>query len=248
MDILISFDDTKKFCMLISAVIKPLRVRLPSASIEVISGCDLCRKLLSYIPGITDVTGQVSLSEYDKFYCFDDRISNLVKYKNIKCKEYVGYKMENNTIEFHKDELSSFFNCYCLKFDCSENILDSFFNIFGLNWNREGFNINYKPRSRSSNSRDGIAISNGNLRSFVKSNLFNNGEKLWHIPIRQDPLKCIDEVNKCSNIVTDNIFYAFLGSFLRKKVIFLVEDGCSFNPNIFDDTVIQNVSSQVLYD
>jgi len=248
MDILISFDDTKKFCMLISSVIKPLRNKIPNATIEVVSGCDFCRKLLSHIPGITNVTDQVSLGEYDSVYCFDDRISNLVKYKSIQCKKYIGYKIENNIIGFCGDMLDEFFKCYCLKSSCSSNVLNSFFNVFDIKWNREGFDVCYKPKSRSNDSRDGVAISNGNLRSFVKNNLFNNGEKLWHVPIRQDPLKCIDEVNKCSNIVTDNIFYAFIGSFLRKKIIFLVEDGCSFNPNIFDDTVIQQVSTQVLYD
>ncbi len=234
--------------MLISSVIKPLRARHPGVSIEIVSGCDLCRKLLSNISGITRVTSQVSLGEYDNIYCFDDRISNLVKYKNIKCKEYVGYKISDNQIGFCGHGLDIFFKCYCLKSNCNLNILESFFNIFDLKWNREGFDVGYKPKSRPSESRDGIAISNSNLRSFVKTNLFNNGEKLWHIPIRQDPLKCIDEVNKCSNIVTDNIFYAFIGSFLRKKIIFLVEDGCLFNPNVFDDTVIQRVSTQVLYD
>jgi hypothetical protein len=159
----------------------------------------------------------------------------------------VGYIFSKNKISFTCKEVEDFFNCYCLKSGCEDNILSSFFSAFGFDWNKEGFNISYKSKSKSKNDRNGVAISNDNLRTFVKQNMFSNGEKLWHIPIRQDPLKCIDEVNKCSNIVTDNIFYAFVGSFLRKKIIFLVEDGCSFSPDIFNDIFIQPISEHVLY-
>lgn len=224
-----------------------IRRDFPNCSVEVFSGSDYCRKFLSHVPGISDITSNVVLNEYDKVFCFDDRVSHLIEYKGIKCKEYVGYIFSKNKISFTCKEVEDFFNCYCLKSGCDDNILSSFFSAFGFDWNKEGFNISYKSKSKSKNDRNGVAISNDNLRTFVKQNMFSNGEKLWHIPIRQDPLKCIDEVNKCSNIVTDNIFYAFVGSFLRKKIIFLVEDGCSFSPDIFNDIFIQPISEHVLY-
>ncbi|MBC8294263.1 MAG: hypothetical protein H8E55_00485 [Pelagibacterales bacterium] len=247
MNILILFDDTKKFCMLISSVVMPLRRRFPNISIEVSSSSDYCRKFLSHMPGIASVADNVYLKSYDKIYCFDDRISHLIEYSTIECEEYIGYRFSNGAISFTCDSVKDFFSHYCLRDKCDTNILDSFFKIFGLKWNNEGFNIKYNPRSKSVDGRNGIAIANSNLRSFVKQNLFDKGEKLWHIPLRQDPLKCIDEVNRCSNIVTDSILYAFIGSFLRKKIIFLVEDDCSFSPDIFNDIFIQPVSTQVFY-
>ena len=242
MNILILFDDTKKFCMLISSIIPRLRKDFSNSSIEVFSDSDYCRKFLAHIPGISDISSNIILNEYDKVFCFDDSVSHLIEYRDIKCKEYIGYTFSENQIHFTCKAVEKFFNCYCLKSGCDDNILSSFFNAFGFSWNKEGFNISYRAKSKSKDDRSGVAISNDNLRSFVKMSMFSHGEKLWHIPIRQDPLKCIDEVNKCSNIVTDNIFYAFVGSFLRKKIIFLVEDGCSFSPDIFNDIFIQHLS------
>ncbi|MAG25686.1 hypothetical protein CMI47_08925 [Candidatus Pacearchaeota archaeon] len=247
MDILILFDDTKKFCILISSVVQVLRRDFPNSDIEISSGDDSCRKLLLHVPGITNVSQRASKVKYDIVYCFDDRLSNLSRYSNLKFDKYVGYQIDGSSIKFTSDLVKDFFYYYCLKESYDGNLLQMIFECFGLNWNREGFKISYKTRSRSKEGRNGAAISNDNLRSLVKNNIFNDGSKLWHIPIRQDPLKCIDEVNKCSNIVTDNIFYAFIGSFLRKKIIFLVEDGCDFNPDIFGDIFVQHVSTQVLY-
>jgi len=230
-----------------SPVIQLLRREFPNGSIEVSSGCDACRKLLSHVPGITSVTQQADMLEYDSVYCFDDRLSNLHRCSLIKSKEYTGYTLNGSMIDFTNMSVRSFFNSYCLKKQSKKNLLQILFDCFGLKWSGEGFRVNYKPKSRSKEGRNGAAISNNNLRHLVKSNIFNNGNKLWHIPIRQDPLKCIDEVNKCSNIVTDNIFYAFIGSLLRKNIIFLVEDGMTFSPDVFGDIFIQHVSSQVLY-
>lgn len=248
MNILVLFDNTKKFCMLFSAVCPILREKYPASDIEIVSSSDYCRKFLSHIPGISSVNSDIALNEYDVVYCFDDSISHLVEFKNIKCNKYVGYSFSGNTVSFSDHESELFFNHYCLKSKCETNILSSLFDVFGLSWNREGFNIRYSPKSKSKEDRSGVAISNGALRLFVKNNLFSGKERLWHVPIRHDPLKMIDEVNKCSNLVTDNIFCSFIGSFLRKKVIFLVKEGCQFTPGIFDDVFVQSVSAQVIYE
>jgi hypothetical protein len=96
-----------------------------------------------------------------------------------------------------------------------------------LTWRGEGYDLSYYPKNRNKDFKTGIAIKEINLRQYVKNNLKLKLSEMCTIPMRENILKKIDEINRCSNIVTDDLFVVHAGIALRKNVEFLDINGLS---------------------
>jgi len=118
---------------------------------------------------------------------------------------------------------------YCYAYLAGErvdsHVLQVLFKLAGLSWRGEGYDLAYYPKNKVKKGKTGVAISRDDLRSYVKDNLQLSLSELWHIPLRKNLLKRIDEINRCKRIVTDDLFTAHAAIALRKHVEFLDKDG-----------------------
>ncbi|MCK5763846.1 MAG: hypothetical protein KAH05_06985 [Clostridiales bacterium] len=101
------------------------------------------------------------------------------------------------------------------------NIFQMYYTLAGMTWKGEGYDIGYNPKSRSKKNRAGIAVVNANLRNYLTEELELGSMKLWNVPYRKNIFKKMDEINKCSKIITDDILTLHLSLSLRKYVYFL---------------------------
>jgi len=101
------------------------------------------------------------------------------------------------------------------------NTFQMYYKLAGMTWKGEGYDIGYYPRSKSKKNRAGIAVANANLRNYLMDEIELGSMKLWHIPYKKNMFKKMDEINKCSKIVTDDMLTLHLALSLRKYVYFL---------------------------
>lgn len=113
------------------------------------------------------------------------------------------------------------------------HILQIIFRIAGLKWRGEGYDLAYYPKNKMKKGKTGIAISDSRLRKYVKNNLQLNKSELWHVPMKQDILKRIDEINRCKRIVTNDLFSAHAAIAMRKHVEFLDDQGLNMGMEFF---------------
>lgn len=103
----------------------------------------------------------------------------------------------------------------------NKHILQMYYRLAGLRWRGEGYDFAYYPRNKMKKRKTGIAVSDPNLRSFVKDNLSLEYSEIWHVPLRTNLLKRIDEINRVKHLITDDLFSAHIGIATRKHVEFL---------------------------
>ena len=128
----------------------------------------------------------------------------------------------NKTIGFHysneTDEWKSVL--YGSKLS-NKSIFQLYYRMSGLKWKGQGYDISYRPRSKSKKKTSGIAIANANLRHYVIEKLNLDQSKLWYIPHKKHIFAKMDEINKCPYIVTDDFFTLNIALCLKKNVYFL---------------------------
>lgn len=121
---------------------------------------------------------------------------------------------------------SDLYKCIFEK-ESSEKLIDIFCKTFKFIFNIEPMkntwmSLNKPTILRKSNvAENGIAVRDDDLRMLIKRKFFSDDTRLWHIPIKEDLTKRFFEINYCSNIVTDDYFYAMISLMLGKKVILL---------------------------
>jgi len=100
-------------------------------------------------------------------------------------------------------------------------------------WKGDGYDLSYYPKSKMRKRKTGIAVKDDRLRKFVKDNLVLNCSELWHIPIRKDLLKRLDEINRVRHIITDDLFFVHAGIAMKKHVEFLDIDNLNMSIEFF---------------
>lgn len=113
------------------------------------------------------------------------------------------------------------------------HILQILFRIAGLRWRGDGYDLAYYPKNKMKRGKTGIAIGDDDLRKYVKDNLNLSQSELWHVPLKQNLLKRIDEINRCKRIVTDDLFAAHASIAMRKHVEFLDKNGLNIHMEFF---------------
>ena len=104
------------------------------------------------------------------------------------------------------------------------------YRVAELAWRGDGYDLSYYPRNKMKKKKTGVAVTDPRLRTFVKNNLVLNYSAPWHVPMRHDLLKRVDEINRVKHIITDDLFCAHAGIAMRKHVEFL--DTNEFNMSI----------------
>jgi len=99
--------------------------------------------------------------------------------------------------------------------------LQVIFRLCGMTWKGEGYDLAYFPKNKTNRKKTGIAISHDPLRTFVKNNLKLEMTDIWHVPMKKNLFKRMDEINRCMYILTDDLFTLHASIALRKNVEFL---------------------------
>ena len=124
------------------------------------------------------------------------------------------------------------------------NVFQMYYKLAGMTWKGEGYDIGYYPRSRSKKNREGIDVAHANLRNYLTEEL--SSMKLWQIPHKRNMFKRMDEINKCSKIVTDDTLTLHLALSLRKYVYFLKTIPTNTKIEFFGNGEIYEVPRKVL--
>jgi len=179
--------------------------------------------LLQYNSRIRDV-----LVGYGQFYNQYDIAINLsptreacLTMNNIESKIKLGFGEVEGNVSYLNNDAKEGFDVLYKGLPSDRHILQIIFRIAGLKWRGEGYDLAYYPKNKMKKGKTGIAISDSKLRKYVKSNLQLNQSELWHVPMKQDLLKRIDEINRCKRIVTNDLFSAHAAIAMRKHVEFL---------------------------
>lgn len=188
--------------------------------------------------------------DYKYFLKYNKNVKKVISMKQF-CLENRKYDLLINLWPFFPEvkingEVQNFMGfSFCSEFDIfQEGILDKkrfenmnifqlYYNLCGLTWRGEGYDIPYYPRSKQKKNRIGISVSNANLRNYVLDNLEIDNGKKWYVPYKKNIFKRMDEINYCEKIITDDLIVFHLSMALKKYVYFLDTYPKSFKLEMF---------------
>lgn len=117
--------------------------------------------------------------------------------------------------------------------DAGHTVFQSFFSFFGLTWAGEGYDLQYFPRNRQKKNSLGVIIRNQWLKDYIVQNVVLKDTKIWDIPFKVNVLKQLDEINRCSHIITDDETCVHMALALRKYVEYVVTTEPSYVTEMF---------------
>ncbi len=224
----------------------------------------LCKKY--YNPEITWVLGNETTKSLLKYH---SKLKEAITCEELIARGYRGYdkfinlhplfKPTNQISEEFKSIFSDTFGYYqhseeYILYDSilyagketNMSMFQVYFRLAGMVWRGEGYDIKYFPKTKSKKKRAGIAIVHANLRNFITENIDLKSMKTWIVPYKKNVFKHMDEINRCHNIVTDDLLVLNLALYLRKKVNFLETIHNNMKTELFGMGKIYPVSSYVI--
>jgi hypothetical protein len=223
-----------------TSIVKGLLKKAKDLSVTWVTGEESNKYIFKYNKNIDKVISFNELQEIDEVF---DVLINLhpkfphEKCKNLKIKDAFDYGFSDNFKNFVEVINGE---------ECSNmNVFQMYYKLSGLTWRGEGYNIGYYPKSRSKRHRAGLAVAHANLRGYVNDNLNLDKMKIWHIPYKKNIFKKMDEINKCSKIITDDFVTLHLALYLRKYVCFLKTFETSTKIELFGNGEIYEVPKSI---
>lgn len=228
--ILVVHDGPRDHALALTSIIDGLRKEYTKPHITWISSSEnavFYRSLPNVEVSSIDDCDEKKLQKYDVAINFGGSYEAVIKAHEINAQTYYGiYASEASPRQW--DSFSANYGqaqkAYHVIYqgkETKQNIFQAFYQMANLSWRGQGYEIHYFPKSRAKDGKIGVAVKDDAVRAFVKSNL-TMPSKLWHVPIKQDPMRQFDEVNCCESIITDNPFVMHVAVSLRKHVEFLL--------------------------
>lgn len=178
---------------------------------------------LSYI--IDKTPKEFKEKEFDLIINLNPEFSE-EKYFTLKSKEKLGFNYTekgNITKEFMYDGKKT-----------QKNIFQMYYILAGLKWKGEGYSFYYHPKYKNKKDRTGLYITNENLFNYITKRLKLDLSNIWNIPQRKNIFRKLDEINKCSQVVTNDFFILNLALSLRKNVFFLETEPFNHKLELFN--------------
>lgn len=141
-----------------------------------------------------------------------------------------GFVFDKNEIGVSDVSLSEILGVANGEQKTSKHVLQILFKLAGLKWRGEGYDLTYYPRNKMSKTKTGVAVDDDSLRQFIWDNLHLEYSKLWHVPMKQNLLKRIDEINRVKRIITNDWFCLHAAIALKKHVEFV--DNQNYNMSV----------------
>ena len=113
------------------------------------------------------------------------------------------------------------------------NAFQLYFKMAGMNWRGESYDLKYYPSTRSKKNRTGLAVAHAKLRRYVNDNLDIDKKRAWIIPFKNNLFKQMDEINRCAQVVTDDLLTMHMAVYLRKQVHYISAVDINVKPEFF---------------
>jgi hypothetical protein len=151
----------------------------------------------------------------------------------IKANRKIGFIEKNGSVGFSNKDVETYFEIMHGDTKTSKNIFQVLYKFCGESWRGEGYDLAYFPKNKTNKRKTGIAISNDGLRMFIKNNLLLRMTEQYHIPMKKNLYKRMDEINRCMYVLTDDLFTLHASIALRKNVEFLDINGLNTKIEFF---------------
>jgi len=228
----------------------PVKYLLPSTSILK----KICKEEVTWVikseksKNIFDYNTKVKrVFGFDEFKKIDETFDLLInlypifphwKCKNLLIKSFFDYDFEREYKEIGKALFGE-------KSILNMNLFQIAYRLSGSIWGGEGYDLPYRPKTRSKSLRVGVAVAQSNLRAYINDNLDVGDKKLWHIPHKKNILRKMDEINRCQKVITDDLTTFHLAMALRKYVYFLETFPLNFKMEFFGNGELHKVPKNV---
>ncbi|MFA5600105.1 MAG: hypothetical protein WDA06_05850 [Phenylobacterium sp.] len=126
------------------------------------------------------------------------------------------------------------------------NMFEIYYSLVDERWRGQGYDFNYYPSCKTGKNKTGLFVSNLNLKNYITSKLKLNDSKLWIIPYRKNLFKRVDEINKCSTVVTDDFLTMNIANYLRKGIFFLQTMPFNFKLEMFGRGSIYHIPKNII--
>lgn len=179
--------------------------------------------LFQYNKSISDLCVGLSSfrSKYDIAINLDSSQGACEAMSRLGCLDKRGFFLESGAVDVYDPAIQEYLGVFVEGKKTSRSCLQMISRLAGLKWKGWGYDLSYYPRNKTKKRKTGVAISNGELRQFVKDNLKLDYSEIWHVPMRKDLLKRIDEINRVKCLITDDLFSVHAAIALRKHVEFV---------------------------
>jgi hypothetical protein len=114
----------------------------------------------------------------------------------------------------------------CWNGHSDDSIFSAYEAIYG-----EDMDMSVLEKIKSLKPYAGVAIKNDHVRMLVKSAFFLDNSRLWHVPVRQNTIKRIQESCSCATLITDDPFCA-MSSVVHGNSAVLLRGNCDGLPNL----------------
>lgn len=115
----------------------------------------------------------------------------------------------------------------------TKHVLQIIYSLAGLKWRGEGYDLSYYPRNKMRKTKTGVAVVDDSLRQFIWDGLKLEYSSLWHIPMKKNLLKRIDEINRVKRIITNDWFCLHASIALKKHVEFVDDQDYNMSVEFF---------------
>ncbi len=149
---------------------------------------------------------------------------------DIDSKQKMGYGYKDDNIVSLDDVSDKYHKVILGEKASSKHYLQILYKISGMTWRGEGHDFFYFPRNRTKKNKTGICVKDKNLKYFIDNNLKLNRSEICDVPIKNNIIKKIDEINRVGQIITDDLATVYAAIAMRKYVEFL--DINNFNMSI----------------
>lgn len=140
----------------------------------------------------------------------------------VKATKKLGYGVKAEEIIFYNEGAKNHYDIVHLNRQTNSSLFQIIFGIADISWEGEGYGLQYFPRNRSNRGLTGLAIKNAQLNKLILDNLELKKSHLINIPIKKNVFKQFDEVNRCKQVVTDDLTSFHVALALRKNVEYII--------------------------
>jgi hypothetical protein len=191
--------------------------------------------LLQYNKNITLLSGYDYASdiEFDLVINYTQTIESCLFANSLKSKKILGFTHANNQTISVNSDAQDFIDIILHKNITTKHVLQLIYRVANMRWRGQGYNLAYFPQSKKNKHKTGVLIKNDKLKTYICENLHLEYSKLQTLSLKENLFRQIDEINKCTNIITDDLFVCHAAIWLRKNVQFLDTNNLGYKIEFF---------------
>jgi hypothetical protein len=205
-----------------TSLIRGLRNAHPSASISFFVA-EESFPLIQFNKNVEAVSGYICPTDksYDLAINMSPSVEACSFMTELRSSDKRGFFEKIGAVSAINNDADEYFSIMHNGDKSERHALQVIFRLCGMTWKGEGYDLAYFPKNKTHKRKTGIAISHDPLRTFIKNNLKLQMTEIWHVPMKKNLFKRMDEINRCMYILTDDLFTLHASIALRKNVEFL---------------------------